>query len=50
MQKNMQENKAAYISLIEFIIHNIKDAASIKRIYDFAQSLWHEEKTDGNGG
>lgn len=50
MQKNTQENKAAYISLIELIIHNIKDAASIKSIYDYAQSLWHKEKVDGSGG
>lgn len=50
MKKENQENKSLYINLIQLILQNMKDLDAIKRLYDFAQSLWYDEKAHDPGG
>lgn len=50
MKKEVQENKSLYIKLIGLILQNIKDLNAIKRIYNFAQTLWYDEKAHDPGG
>lgn len=50
MGKDNKENKTLYINLIDMILQNIKDMNAIKRIYDFAQTLWYDEKAHDPGG
>lgn len=45
-----KENRNEYIRLIFFILHHIRDDKGIKKVYQYAQKVWFDEKSSSRGG
>ena len=50
MRKEVKEKRTLYIKLIALILQNIKDLNGIKRVYNYAQSVWYDENVQDPGG